>query len=188
MEYSLKLATEHAASFLQAATGIAPVGDLGETPARMARALREMTIGYTMDPAKILSKVFDVECEEMVLVRNVQFTSLCEHHVLPFMGVAHVGYIPKKNVVGLSKLARLVTCFAMRLQVQERMTRQIASAIQDNLDPVGVGVVIIAKHSCMGHRGARQPGADMVTSTMLGALREDNSARAEFLRLAGQLH
>jgi GTP cyclohydrolase I len=179
------VASDKMASVMEMVTGIQAVGDLEETPMRMVMALREMTAGYGMDPAKILSKTFDVEYDEMILVRGVRFTSLCEHHLLPFPGVAHVGYIPGAKVVGLSKLARLVTCFAMRLQIQERMTRQIAEAIQDHLQPKGVGVIVSARHACMGHRGAKQPDAEMVTSTMLGCLREDPAARSEFLKLVG---
>lgn len=175
----------HAREFLRLAVGVDCVGDLERTPYRMARAIAEMTSGYAVDPAKLLSTTFDVEFDELVMVRNVRFTSMCEHHILPFVGFAHVGYVPGKKVVGLSKLARLVMAFAMRLQVQERMTRQIADAIQQHLEPQGVAVIVKARHSCMGHRGARQPGAEMITSAMVGCFRDDSSARAEFMRLAG---
>jgi GTP cyclohydrolase I len=156
-----------------------------DTPARVVRALREMTSGYSVDPAELLSVAFDVSFDEMIVVRAVEFTSLCEHHLLAFTGTATVGYIPNgRGVVGLSKLARLVECYARRLQVQERMTQQIAQALQSFLDPVGVGVVVRARHSCMGCRGVRKPGAEMVTSSLLGAMRDEPQTRAEFLTLA----
>jgi GTP cyclohydrolase I len=123
--------------------------------------------------------------DEMVVLRGVRFQSLCEHHLLPFVGVAHVGYVPVARVVGLSKLARLVACFARRLQIQERMTDQIAQAIMEHLKPKGAAVVIEATHSCMAFRGAAQSDARMVTSSMLGVMREKPEARAEFLRLVG---
>jgi GTP cyclohydrolase I len=152
-----------------------------KTPARVVKALGEMTEGYKQDPAEILSTTFDVAYDEMVVLRNIQFTSMCEHHMLPFIGEATVAYIPGKRVVGLSKLARLVHCFARRLQVQERMTQQIAQAIQEHLTPQGVGVVVSAHHQCMSCRGVRQSGGKMITSTLLGAFRDDPAARAEFL-------
>lgn len=156
---------------------------LRDTPARVVRALVEMTGGYAEDPAKILSCSFDVDHNELVLVQGIRFVSLCEHHILPFGGVAHVAYIPNGRVVGLSKLARLVHCFARRLQVQERLTEQIATALMEHAKATGVGVILKAKHSCMGCRGVRQPDAEMVTSVMLGALREVPAARAELLGL-----
>jgi GTP cyclohydrolase I len=154
------------------------------TPARVVRALAELTGGYTQDPAAILATVFDDSCDEMVVVRGVEFTSLCEHHLLPFLGVAAVGYLPNGRVVGLSKLARLVECYARRLQVQERMTEQIADALDKHLVPLGVGVVLRAKHLCMGCRGVKQPTAEMVTSAVRGNLHELPAARAEFMQLA----
>lgn len=154
-----------------------------DTPIRVASAMREMTAGYHQSAAEILATTFDVTYDEMVILKGVRFTSLCEHHLLPFVGVAHVGYIPTKRVVGLSKMARLVECYAKRLQVQERMTKQIADAMQEHLQPLGVGVIIKAHHSCMGCRGVRQPDAEMCTSAMLGAMRDDSGARMEFLRL-----
>jgi GTP cyclohydrolase I len=158
-----------------------------DTPARVVKALGELTAGMSEDPATILARTFDdVPADEMIVVRGVEFTSLCEHHVLPFTGLAHVGYIPNGHrVVGLSKLARLVDCFARRLQVQERMTAQIANAIDEHLDAVGVGVVVQARHACMGCRGVRKPGAEMVTSALLGAMRDQPAARAEFLAVCG---
>lgn len=158
-----------------------------DTPDRVARALREMTSGYRDDPAAILARTFDDRCDEMVVVSGVDFTSLCEHHLLPFVGVAHVAYLPGERVVGLSKLARLVDCYARRLQVQERMTVQIAEAIAEHLSPRGVGVVVEAHHSCMGCRGVRKPNARMVTSAMHGVFRDEPEARAEFLALIGKV-
>lgn len=159
---------------------------LVDTPERVLRALAEMTAGYRDDPAAILSKVFPDSYDEMVVVRGVDFTSLCEHHLLAFTGTATVAYIPQEDrgVVGLSKLARLVECFARRLQVQERLTCQIADALEEHLQPRGVGVVVSARHSCMGCRGVRKPGAVMVTSRLRGLMKEDPAARAEFLALA----
>lgn len=160
-----------------------------DTPARVVRALREMTDGYGIDPAELLAVQFPDDYDEMVVVRGVEFHSLCEHHLLGFSGTATVAYIPTpgRGVVGLSKLARLVECFARRLQVQERMTMQIADAIDEHLAPVGVGVVVRARHSCMGCRGVRKPGAEMVTSALRGAMRDEPHTRAEFLSLADGL-
>jgi GTP cyclohydrolase I len=157
---------------------------LVETPGRVIKALREMTSGYGDDPKAILSKTFDVTHDEMIVVRGIRFTSLCEHHMLPFNGTAVVGYLPGKRIVGLSKLARLVQCFARRLQVQERMTSQITKAIMSNLDAPGAGCILTAHHHCMGCRGVRQPDADMVTSSLLGVFRTDPLARSEFMALA----
>lgn len=158
---------------------------LRDTPSRVVRALTEMTAGRYEDPAAILATTFDGEnYDSMVVLRNIEFTSLCEHHLLPFTGTADVGYIADGNVVGLSKLARLVECFARRPQLQERMTQQIANALNEHLTPKGVGVVVRAHHSCMGCRGVRKPGAEMVTSTLLGYMRVSPEARAEFMRLA----
>lgn len=156
---------------------------LADTPRRVVRAWREMTAGYREDPAAILSRTFEETSDEMVILRGVSFYSTCEHHMLPFYGVVSVGYLPGK-VVGISKLARLVHCFARRLQIQERMTRQIAEAIAQHLDARGVGVIVAAHHLCMGCRGVRQASTEMVTSSMLGTLRNDPVSRSEFLRLA----
>lgn len=155
---------------------------LADTPSRVVHAWREMTAGYREDPAEILSRTFDESSDELIILRGISFYSTCEHHLLPFYGEACVGYLPGK-VVGISKLARLVNCFAQRLQVQERMTRQIADAIEEHLDARGVGVVVRAHHLCMGCRGVRQQETDMVTSSMLGTLRSDATSRSEFLRL-----
>lgn len=159
---------------------------LADTPRRVISALMEMTAGYLMTPADVLSVTFPDDYDEMVVVRNVRFHSLCEHHLLGFDGFATVGYVPTpgRGVVGLSKLARLVDLFARRLQVQERLTMSIAEAIQDHLQPQGVGVVITARHSCMGCRGIQKPEAEMVTSSLRGVMRTIPEARAEFLALA----
>lgn len=155
-----------------------------DTPQRVVRAWRELTQGYQQNPAEILGRVFEQDCDEMVVLRGIRFYSTCEHHLLPFYGQAVVGYLPGK-VVGISKLARLVECFARRLQIQERMTSQIANAIVDHLEAKGVGVVLKAHHMCMGCRGVEQSEAEMVTSAMLGQLRDSSEARAEFLRFTG---
>ncbi len=156
---------------------------LAGTPERVVRAWREMTAGYEEDPAEILSRTFEETSDELVILGGISFYSTCEHHLLPFYGTASVGYLPGK-VVGISKLARLVQCFARRLQIQERMTKQIAQSIAEHLDARGVGVVIRAHHLCMGCRGTRQPATQMVTSSMLGTLRDDAVSRSEFLRLS----
>lgn len=155
-----------------------------DTPKRVVKAFGEMTDGYALDPAVVLGTTFDVgNCDELVLVTGIEFTSLCEHHLLPFVGTASVGYLPGARVVGLSKLARLVDLYAHRLQVQERLTTQVATAIMQHLDAQAAGVVITAHHSCMSCRGVRKPTARMTTSAMLGKLRDDPAMRAEFLRL-----
>lgn len=161
--------------------------DLIDTPGRVAKAILEMTAGRTEDPKVLLSKRFKAKCSNLITVRGIEFDSLCEHHLLPFSGVAHVCYIPPLNgeVVGLSKIPRLVECFARRLQMQERMTEQIADCMEECLKPVGVGVVTIAKHSCMSCRGVRKAHADMVCSSVRGVFFHKPEARAEFLALCG---
>ncbi len=160
---------------------------LVDTPARVRRALLELTAGYGEDPKDILSTSFDAgSYDEMVILRGIKFHSLCEHHMLVFSGEAAVGYLPGARVVGLSKLARLVECYARRLQIQERMTREIADALEVHIEPNGVGVIVRAHHSCMGCRGVRQAGSEMVTSAMLGSMKENPETRAEFLALAGE--
>lgn len=156
---------------------------LHDTPDRVARALREMTDGYDVDVGELLTRTFASDgYGGLVLVTGVDFVSLCEHHLLTFTGTATVGYIPGNGrVVGLSKLARLVDVFGRRLQVQERMTEQIADAIETHLEPVGIGVVIRATHSCLACRGARKANAEMVTSSLRGALFDKPEARAEFM-------
>lgn len=162
---------------------------LRETPARVATALREMTSGRLVGESdlKELLKTFLVDCDEMVLIRNIEFTSLCEHHLLPFVGVAHVAYIPEGHrVVGLSKLARLVEVFAKRLQVQERMTTQITDALDRFVTGSGSACVVRANHLCMGCRGVKQPRAETVTSSLTGAFRKPE-VRAELLALIGPI-
>ena len=153
---------------------------LVDTPARVSRSLRELTRGYREDPADHFKAVFTEAYDEMVAVRGIEVWSLCEHHMLPFHGVAHVGYIPDGRVLGLSKVARVVECFSRRLQVQERLTEQIAKTLEHHLQPKGVGVVIEATHLCMAMRGVNKP-ARMSTSCLLGAMRGE--ARSEFLAL-----
>lgn len=153
---------------------------LRDTPRRVVKALAEMTVGYQHDPAQILGTVFDEDSDEMVVVRGIPFWSLCEHHMLPFHGAAHVAYLPDGQVVGLSKIPRLVECFARRLQVQERMTAQVADALATHLRPRGVAVLIEGEHTCMRIRGIQREGT-MVTSAYRGALR-DGPARSEFLQ------
>lgn len=154
---------------------------LAKTPHRVVKSLLELTSGYHQDPKKILATTFTEACNEMVIVRDIRFWSLCEHHMLPFHGSATVGYLPKDKIVGLSKIGRLVHCYARRLQVQERMTEQIANSLMEHLKPHGVGVVIKATHLCMEMRGAKTP-AEMMTSCLLGDFREP-ATRAEFLNL-----
>lgn len=153
-----------------------------ETPRRVVKAYREMTVGYDADIASILGVTFDVDCDEMVVVKDIPFSSLCEHHMLPFTGTATVGYIPGKQVVGLSKIARLVDAYSKRLQVQERLTEQIADAMVEYLKPKGVGVIINGHHSCMTLRGVGKAGT-MHTSALRGVMKSKPEARAEFLNL-----
>ena len=156
---------------------------LRDTPERAAKALIELTNGYTIEIADLFTTFEKDGYDEMVVVRNIDFTSLCEHHVLPFTGHAHVAYIPDRRIVGLSKIARLVEAFAHRLQVQERLTGQIADALEEHLSPVGVAVVLEATHSCMALRGIKKAGSTMVTSALRGALKDKPEARAEALAL-----
>ncbi|HSP35803.1 MAG TPA: GTP cyclohydrolase I FolE [Thermoanaerobaculia bacterium] len=188
MDAAIEDLAESAVATLLRYIGEDPERDgLADTPGRVIRAWREMTAGYAEDPAEILARTFDETSDELVILSNISFYSTCEHHLLPFYGTASVGYLPGK-VVGISKLARLVQCFARRLQIQERMTKQVASAIAEHLDARGVGVVIRAHHLCMGCRGTRQPATEMVTSSMLGTLRDDAVSRSEFLRLINNNH
>ena len=156
-----------------------------DTPKRVIQAMQEHFIGYTMDPAEELSRTFsEIEgYDQMVLLTGIDVHSHCEHHMVPFVGKAHVAYIPNGRVVGLSKLAKVVDIYAKRLQVQEKLTAQIANAIQTHLQPLGVGVVIQARHFCMCYRGVRQPHAWTTTSKLTGIFLEDSSTRTEFLRL-----
>jgi GTP cyclohydrolase IA len=157
---------------------------LRRTPERYEKALRFLTSGYRQDPEKLLNgAMFSVCYDEMVVVRDIELYSLCEHHLLPFFGKCHVAYIPNKKVVGLSKIARLVNMFARRLQIQERLTSQIATAIQDRLSPQGVGVIVEARHLCMVMRGVEKQHSTATTSAMLGVFRENKQTRDEFLAL-----
>ncbi|HYY68778.1 MAG TPA: GTP cyclohydrolase I FolE [Terriglobales bacterium] len=157
---------------------------LVRTPERMQRALEYLTKGYREDPGKLLKgALFNVDYDEMVIVKDIEMFSLCEHHVLPFFGKVHVAYIPKGKVIGLSKLPRLIDLFARRLQVQERLTTQIAETIQNAVEPQGVGVVIEARHLCMMMRGVEKQHSSAVTSSMLGVFRQEQETREEFLSL-----
>jgi GTP cyclohydrolase I len=177
---------ERAVAELLAAVGEDPTRDgLLETPARAARMWAEMLAGYLENPAAHLAKTFDIDHGELVLVRDIPFASMCEHHMLPFVGSAHVAYLPGPGgrVTGLSKLARVVEGYARRLQVQERMTTQIADAVQAMLEPRGVLVVVSAEHSCMSLRGIRKAGSTTVTTAARGLYRDDPEARSEVLGL-----
>jgi len=160
---------------------------LRDTPARVVRAYEEFFAGYDLDPAALLARTFEeVEgYDEMIVLKDVRFESYCEHHMVPIIGRAHVAYLPRHRVVGISKLARLVDAYAKRLQIQERLTVQIADTLQEVLQPRGVAVVIEAAHQCMTTRGVHKPGVAMVTSRMLGAFRDDPTTRREFFALVG---
>ena len=155
---------------------------LRSTPRRVSESLRYLTSGYQVDLHKLINgAIFDGPDDEMVVVRDIEMYSLCEHHMLPFFGKAHVGYLPRGRVIGLSKVPRIVDAFAHRLQVQERLTMQIAEAIMETVKPLGVGVVIEANHLCMMMRGVQKQNSRAVTSCMLGGFKKDNRTRAEFL-------
>ncbi len=158
---------------------------LAETPRRVLKAYRELFAGYEADPREYLERTFEEVggYDELVLLRDIRVVSFCEHHMLPFLGTAHVGYLPTDRVVGISKLARGVHGFAKRLQIQEKLTAQIADAIQDILQPKGVGVVIVSEHSCMTMRGVNTPGSRLTTSSLLGVIRDDPRTRQEFFDL-----
>ncbi len=157
------------------------------TPDRVVRSFEEFFSGYGEDPAEVLQRTFEETdgYDEIVLLRDIRFESHCEHHMVPIIGKAHVAYLPHRRVVGISKLARVVEIYAKRLQIQEKMTAQIANTVQDVLQPQGVAVVIEASHQCMTTRGIHKPGVSMVTSRMLGAFRDDAATRREFLAMIG---
>ena len=158
-----------------------------DTPARVARAYEEYFAGYREDPREYLERTFEEVhgYDEMVVLRDIPFESHCEHHLAPIIGKAHIAYLPKNRVVGISKLARVVGAFSRRLQVQEKMTAQIADCINDTLTPDGVGVVVEAVHHCMTTRGVHTHGVSMVTTTLLGAFKSNNDTRAEFMTMIG---
>lgn len=157
---------------------------LVKTPNRVAKAYRFLTSGYDVDPEELLNgALFDVDYDEMVLVKDIEFYSLCEHHMVPFFGHVHVGYIPNGKVVGLSKIPRLVEMFSRRLQVQERLTMQIAQTLEEVLQPRGVGVVVESKHLCMVMRGVQKQSSYAITSSMRGEFKEDSKTRSEFMTL-----
>ena len=161
---------------------------LRATPARMAKAWEYLMQGYKQNPSDILSGAIfaETECNQMIIVKDIELYSMCEHHMLPFFGKCHVGYIAQGRVYGVSKLARLVDCFARRLQLQERLTQQIAESLIAPINAEGVGVVVEAQHLCMMMRGVSKQNSVMVTSAMLGSFRDEPAARAEFLRLIGR--
>ena len=157
---------------------------LRKTPARVAETFKFLTKGYSENVDEILKDaLFDVQYDEMVIIRNIEVYSLCEHHLLPFFGKCHVGYLPTRKVIGLSKVIRLVELFSRRLQVQERLTQEIAHTIQEQVNPQGVGVIIEAQHLCMMMRGVEQQNVKVTTSTLLGKFRQDQRSRMEFLNL-----
>ena len=174
-----------AADFLSALGIDVDREEMRETPARMARAYAEL---FDVQPLRLTTFPNDEGYDELVLARSIPFRTVCEHHLLPFSGLAHVGYLPGERIIGLSKLARLVEHFAARPQVQERLTKQVAECLATRLRAPGVGVVLEAEHSCMTRRGVRAHGAKTVTSTLLGTLRADPRSRAEFFALAGVPH
>ncbi len=160
---------------------------LKETPRRVAESMKYLTSGYSQDLKKIIKNaVFVDECDDMIILRDIEFYSLCEHHLLPFYGKCHIGYIPRGKIFGVSKLARILDCFARRLQIQERLTRQVAKTILDSIHPEGVGVVMEAQHMCMTMRGVEKQNSMMVTSAMLGSFRDEQATRTEFLKLIGK--
>ena len=160
---------------------------LQKTPHRVAKSWTTFVKGYKQTPEEVVGDaVFNERCDEVVAVKDIDFFSLCEHHLLPFKGVAHVGYLPEKKIIGLSKIPRIVDIYARRLQVQERLTQQVADALQDVLSPKGVAVVIEAEHLCMQMRGVEKKSSFMITSAVRGAFRENNKTREEFLSIIGK--
>ena len=178
---------EHIRSILKALGEDPDREGLKKTPARVSEALTFLTRGYRTDPDKVINDaLFTEEYEEMIVQKDIDFFSLCEHHLLPFFGKAHVAYIPRHKIVGVSKLARLVDVFARRLQVQERLTNQIATTIMGKLDPMGVAVVIEAEHLCMRMRGVEKQNSLIITSALLGVFRSRQETRSEFMNLIRQ--
>jgi len=177
-----KIEVANAVAHILKSVGEDPARDgLRNTPDRVARMYDEILLGYTVDPVKLLNAaLFDVDYAEMVVVGDIDFWSMCEHHLLPIFGQAHVAYLPNKKVVGLSKIPRVVDAYARRLQIQERMTRQIAELIDDLVEPHGVGVVIQATHLCVAMRGAKKPNAHMRTTALLGSFLDSEKTRNEF--------
>ena len=160
---------------------------LQKTPHRVAKSWTTFAKGYKQTPEEVVGDaIFNEQCDEVVAVKDIDFFSLCEHHLLPFKGVAHVGYLPEKKIIGLSKIPRIVDIYARRLQVQERLTQQVADALQDVLNPKGVAVVIEAEHLCMQMRGVEKKSSFMITSAVRGAFRENNKTREEFLSIIGK--
>lgn len=178
-----KTAVEDAVREILRAVGEDPGREgLRDTPKRIGRMYEELLRGYRMDPVSLINDaLFDVDYNDMVIVRDIEFFSLCEHHMLPFMGRAHVAYIPESKVIGLSKIPRIVDMFAQRLQVQERMTRQVADFLCETIEPLGAGVMIEALHLCSMMRGVKKHDARMTTTTMVGSFRENAATRQEFL-------
>ena len=178
---------EHIRSILKALGEDPDREGLKKTPERVSEALTFLTRGYRTDPDKVINDaLFTEEYEEMIVQKDIDFFSLCEHHLLPFFGKAHVAYIPRHKIVGVSKLARLVDVFARRLQVQERLTNQVATTIMGKLDPMGVAVVIEAEHLCMRMRGVEKQNSLIITSALLGVFRSRQETRAEFMNLIRQ--
>lgn len=191
MGYNVRMSAEPTSPFQQHVAAMLAALDpdparegLRDTPRRVEKAFQHYTAGYAQDARKVIGDaLFEAETDEMVVVRNIELYSLCEHHLAPFFGKAHVAYIPGKKIVGLSKIARVVEIYARRLQVQERLTMQVAEALQEVLEPRGVGVVIEASHLCMMMRGVEKQNSSTVTSCLLGLFRKDERTRAEFLQL-----
>ena len=184
MKVNLQKLADHAKAQIELIGEDSSRDGLEKTPMRVAKSLEFLTSGYRQDPRKILNgALFEVRSDEMVIVRDIDFYSMCEHHMLPFFGKVHIAYLPTNKVVGLSKLPRLVDVFARRLQVQERMTHEIADELNNLIKPQGVGVVVEAQHLCMMMRGVQKQNSYAITSSMLGTFREDGRTRSEFLDL-----
>ncbi len=179
---------EDAAHKILSAVGEDPEREgLRRTPARFSESIQYLTSGYRGSIDDILKgAVFKEDTRDMVIVKDIEFYSLCEHHIIPFFGICHIGYIPDGKVLGLSKFARVVELFSRRLQLQERLTHEIAEALMKSLKPLGIGVIIEAKHLCMMMRGVEKQGSELVTSVMLGCFRRNSNTRNEFLRLIGK--